>query len=177
MKKLRKKKASPVADPSVLVKEQAARIAELKQENASLVKRLDEYVAREKELADTIAFAKKKCDEWVSNAKIKYALECERLKTFRAKWLSAAKDGYLKYGVEKTDQILQECRAELEKAFADDLGVTDYLFERDRISAEPTLDYRAIISDEVKKSPSTSDQRRKIEELSESDLAELLKQL
>lgn len=174
MKKFRKKSTEKVAPIPDLVKEQAARIAELKAENAALIQKLDAYVAREKELTETIAFAKKKCDEMVSETKVRYALECERLKNFRDKWTAAARDGYLQYGVEQTEKILQECRKEMERAFADDLGISDYLSERDRLGADPTLNYRAILSEEKKDPPPA---KRKIEELSERDLAELLKQI
>lgn len=179
MKKIAKK-ITEATEANDLVKEQAKRIAELKGENARLLQKLDEYEKRDREIIDTLAFAKKKCDEMLSESKVKYALECERLKTFHEKWIAAAKDGYLKYGIEQTDRILRDCRAELEKAFADDLGVSDYLSERERLNADPTLNYRAIISEELSSPaalPPDPPVKRRIDSLAEKDLAELLKQL
>lgn len=151
------------------MKEQAARIAELKQQNALLTQKLEEYQKREREISDAIIATNKKCDEIDSDIKVKYALECERLAYFRKKWTDAAKYGYLKEGYEKTDRVLKECLTELEKAFADDFGVSDYISERERLDDDPDLNYEAIRTEAKKK--------QKIEEISEKDLAELLKQV
>ena len=154
---------------SSFLKEQASRIAELKQQNAILTQKLEEYEKREKEISDAIIATKRKCDELNAEIKVKYALECERLESFRKKWTDAAKYGYLQDGYERTDRVLKECQAELEKAFADDFGITDYLSERERLDDEPSLNYEAIKTEGKK--------RQKIEELSERELEELLKQV
>ena len=153
---------------SKFLKEQAERIAELKKQNAELTAKLDECAKREREISDAIVANKKKCDEIMTEVKVKYALECERLAAFRKKWTDAARYGYLKEGYEKTDRVLKECQAELERSFADDFGITDYLSERARLDDEPALNYQALKSEAKKK---------KIEELSERDLEELLKQI
>ena len=152
------------------VKEQATRIAELKQQNAELTQKLDEYIKRERDIADAVIATKRQCDEMLTEIKVKYALECERLDAFRKKWTDAARYGYLKEGYERTERVLRDCQAELEKAFADDLGISDYLSERERLDDEPKLDYEAIKSDHPK-------EKRRIEELSEKELEELLRQI
>ena len=73
-----------------------------------------------------MAFAKKKSEELVQEAQIKYALECERLRVYRNKWLRYIKDkdkaGTLK-DIERTNQVLKECQIQLEDMLYTDLGI------------------------------------------------------
>ena len=134
-----------------LVKEQADRIAELKKQNADLTLALDALRSKESEITATLATIKKREEESRAEVKIKYALECERLKNFRAKWIEAARLGSLKSDFEKTEKLLKDCQAELEQGFSDDLGASDYLMERDRLNDDPILNYEAIIASESEK--------------------------
>ena len=202
MKKTGKKNASLTAEKDLLIKEQAERIAELKKINADLTFALEEYRLKEKQIAETLDFARRKSSEIISESKVKYALECERLNLFRNKWISAVRAGRADADFARTEKILEECRAEMERAFDDDIGIADYLAERDRLGDSPQLNYRAIIGQEspspvpdekeilsaVPEQPSPSDKNsappspkknslRNVDELSDEELEELLKQL
>lgn len=135
------------------MREQAERILDLKNENAALNQKLDECRAGENEAASVLALAKKQADELVRKAKVHYALECERLKTYRQKWekyiegRSAA--GILAENIKRTDEVLKECQKMLEEMLYTDLGVDEevakgYIAERDRLDDEPRLDYAAL---------------------------------
>lgn len=156
-----------------LVKEQAERIAELKKQNAELTLALESYKSKEAAIAETLDYARKKSAEMASEAKVKYALECERLKAFRKKWTSLARSGNLAASLERTENLLRECQAELEKGLSDDLGTADYIAERERLDAEPNLNYEAIIEEEA----NAVQTKKQIEELSDEELEELLTQI
>lgn len=155
-----------------LVSKQSKRIEELKQENEKLAKELDKYRAQEKEISDTLSYAKKQAENIISEAKIKYALECERIKVYRQKWtLVAANNNKEKImdSLEKTFETLKQCQTEMENMIACDLGddMKSYIEERDRLNTEPCLNYKAIISNN----------ESKVEELNNNELEELLSQL
>lgn len=157
-----------------LIKEQSERINELRQENNDLLIALEAYRKKEKEISDLLSFAKKQSEELRSEAKIKLALECERIKLYRNKWLAVAssKDGIsLAQNLEKTLSTLKDCQKEMEEMLASDLGesMQIYLKERDRIDDEPILDYKSILTD--KKTPDA------IDSLSGEEIEELLGQL
>lgn len=208
MKKAGKKTASLTTEKDLLIKEQAERIAELKKINADLTFALEEYRLKEKQIVETLDFARRKSSEIISESKVKYALECERLALFRNKWISAVNEGRIAADYARTEKILEECRAEMERAFDDDAEISDYLAERDRLGDGPKLDYRAIIdkenspaapariansSEEILSacneqkpappertaplSPSKKTSVRNVDELSDEELEELLRQL
>lgn len=159
-----------------LIKEQADRINELREENSNLLLALESYRQKEKEISDLINFAKKQSEELRSEAKIKYALECERLKLYRQKWTKIlnAKDGEtLEKNYDKTLATLKLCQRELEEMLSYDLGenMRDYLAERDRIDDEPILDYKAIIED------NTFDEAAQLQNLTNEEIQDLLNQL
>lgn len=155
-----------------LVSKQSKRIEELKVENEKLHKELDKYRALEKEISDTLSYAKKQAESIVSEAKIKYALECERIKVYRQKWTQVAQSnnkGRILDSFEKTFETLKQCQTDMENMLACDLGddMKSYIAERDRLNTEPCLNYKAIISEN----------ENKLEELKENELEELLNQL
>ena len=155
-----------------IVSKQSKRIDELKQENEKLHRELDIYRAKEKEISDTLSYAKKQAENIISEAKIKYALECERIKVYRQKWTTLAPVGNktrLLESFDKTFDTLKQCQAEMESMLANDLGddMKSYIEERDRLQSEPCLNYQAIIAET----------ENKIEELNSSELEELLRQL
>ncbi len=155
-----------------LVSDQAKRISELRQENEKLSKELERYRATEKEISETLSYAKKQAESIIAEAKVKYALECERIKVYRQKWTLAAANNNksrILESFEKTFETLKACQAEMEDMLANDLGddMKSYLEERDRLQTEPCLNYKAIISENE---PRT-------EELNNNELEELLSQL
>ena len=159
-----------------LIKEQADRINELREENGDLLIALEGYRQKEKEISELLSFAKKQSEELKNEAKIKYALECERLKLYRQKWtkIVTSRDGEtLEKNYDKTLATLKLCQKELEEMLSSDLGenMRDYLAERDRIDDEPILDYKAIISDNAYEEAS------QIESLTNEEIQDLLNQL
>ena len=136
------------------MQEQAQRIVELKQEVNDLCIALENYRKRDSEITQVFAFAKQKAEELVEESRIKYALECERLRVYRNKWMRYINDknkrGELAQDIEKTNRLLKECQAELEDMLYTDLGINQsvsnsYVLERERIDGEPSLDYQQII--------------------------------
>lgn len=154
------KKCEIVLRNNNTMKEQAIRIVELKREINDLSIALEEYKKRETEISQILTFAREKADELMRDAKTKYALECQRLKLYRNKWMRYIKDrnkaGKLSEDIEKTNEVLKECQIQLEDMLYTDLGinqsVTDsYIYERERIDDDPILDYRAIIDENINK--------------------------
>lgn len=168
------KKKTALSERDILIKNQAERIAELKKENAELLQNLESCRAKENEIADTLSFTKRKQEEILNEAKIKYALECERIKSFRKKWTDAAKEGILRANYALTEKTLRECQLEMEEALSMKIGDAgkSYVEERDRLDDDPGLNYSAFL-------PETSSEKfpGEIEELSEKELGELLEQL
>lgn len=154
------KKCDIVEKNNTIMKEQAIRIADLKKEINDLSIALEEYKKREAEIAQVLTFAREKAEELTREAKTKYALECQRLRVYRNKWMRYIKDknktGKLAEDIETTNEVLKECQAQLEDMLYSDLGINQnvsdsYIYERERIDDEPILDYRAIIDENINK--------------------------
>lgn len=80
--------------------EQKRRIEELKEENRALQLKLNEYKEKEKTVGDAILAASEKAEEILGASRIRYALESERLKLFRDKWIK-----YVESASEKVRKI------------------------------------------------------------------------
>lgn len=164
MKKVNKQK-QPVCPPEDDKKLYAERIAELKRTNADLTIMLEEYRKKERKIADALSYADALQKSVEKELKIKFSLECERLCAFRQKWISAAKNGSAEKDYEKTLSVLDECRKILLSEFADE-KIDDYLEETERLDK---LDHAS--------SSEKPAEKRHIDELSEDELQELLRQL
>lgn len=162
MKKKHSKKPSIFADGEKTV--YAERIEELKKQNAELTIMLEEYRKKEQHIADALAYADAMQKSIEAELKIKYALECERLSSFRKKWLAAANAGAASGDYEKTLAVLDECRAVLTEEF-DSPADKDFREEEIRLSR---LDENVT---------QKNAEKRHIDELSETELQELLRQL
>lgn len=150
------KKCEIVNKNNNVMREQAKRIIELKKEVNDLSVCLEQYRSKEGEITQILSFAKTKAEELVQESKIKYALECQRLKLYRDKWMRYIKDknkaGKLAQDIEKTNEVLKECQVLLEDMLYTDLGINQsvsqsYINERERIDDEPSLDYNTIIKE------------------------------
>ena len=155
-----------------IIKQQAERISELKTEIDVLEKALEVYRKRERDVVDTVDFARKKGDEYVAMIKIKYALECERIRRFKERLEKFRTRDEL---IRCYDTAFGELNAwldEMERTIANDFGsaMTDYISERKRLNTEPELDYTEITK-RLKTDLSEAGQ------LSEEDLKDLLDQL
>lgn len=127
-----------------LDKMQAERIEELKRENSSLSLELARYRAKEAEIAEALSYAKSKAKELEREAKVRYALECERLDAYRAKWTEAVqsleKAESLGEQVIKTERYLRQCAKELKDLIERDIpfdtpAQEDYFEETARLNA------------------------------------------
>ncbi len=152
------RKCELVAKNNQTMKEQAMRIVELKKEVNDLSIELENYRKKEIEINQLLAFAKKQSEEIIREAKTKYALECQRLRVYRNKWMRYIKDknrtGRLAEDIEKTNAILKECQTQLEDMLYTDLGINQsvsdsYIYERERIDDEPSLNYQSIIKEHI----------------------------
>ncbi|MFA6866393.1 MAG: hypothetical protein WCR54_02635 [Clostridia bacterium] len=174
MKKLKSKKYDNMQNLDVVLNSQAKRIEELKKENAILKNALDNYQKKEQEIASTLNIAKKQADNLVGDAKVKYALECERLKVFSKKWTSLINKSPEKLleSIKKTDETLKTCQIEIEDMLINNFGkdMESYLYERNRLDRSPQLDYTEIVTEEEQKDNS-------IDKLPFDELQELLNQL
>ncbi len=197
MKKLfsrfKKKKEDERAGDLAVMREQIMRIQELKRENADLLCRIEDYKKKEESIANAINFAQTETERLLKESRDRYALEAERLKSFRAKWVGyvgvVQKNGKLAEEFAESNRVLKECQVELEEMIYKDLmGVNpideikqDYLQERARIDAEPTLDYKQLLKKEQTKENSealTIDIKPAAEEkMSDNELSQLMKQI
>lgn len=165
MKKVNKKKPPVLLPEDDDKKIYAERIAELKRMNADLTVMLEEYRKKERKIADALSYADALQKSVEKELKIKFSLECERLCAFRKKWIAAAKNGSAEKDYEKTLSVLDECRKTLLSEFEDE-KIDDFLEETERLDK---LDHTASSEKTTKK--------RHIDELSEEELQELLRQL
>lgn len=196
MKKLfarfRKRKEDERAGEAAVMREQAMRIQELKRENADLLVRLKEFREKEESITKAINFAQKEADRLLKESRDQYALECERLQNFRAKWVGYVgvirNNGKIAEELEESNKVLKECQVELEEMiYKDLLGQNpidevkqDYFEERARIDAEPSLNYRQILEQEQAQSekPLTVEiNKAKEEKMSNEELKQLLQQI
>lgn len=121
----------------------AERIEELKRETLNLSLELAKYRAREAEITNALSFAQNKAKELEQEAKIRYALERERLENYRAKWTGAIqsleKAESLGEQVIKTEKYLRQCAKELKDIIERDIPFDngpqeDYYRETARLS-------------------------------------------
>lgn len=180
------KKCDIIKKNNDTMREQAARIVELKKQLNNLCVELEEYKKKEKQIIQVLAFAKEKAEEIIQDAKIKYALECQRLRLYRNKWMRYIKDknreGKLAADIEKTNEVLKECQSQLEDMLYTDLGidksvVDSYIYERERIDAEPALNYKAIIEQNLKLEEDDEEDFDGEDKITDEELEKMLEKL
>lgn len=170
-----KKKKSEQSEKNAyerLLKTQSDRIDELRKQNADLEQTLLAYRLREKEIADTLAFAKQKGEEYLSIIRMKYALECDRIDRFREKLDKYRSREELLKGYDDSFRELKAWQNDLEKALTDESGAELHVYreERERLGDDPQLRYGEIVQKE-KTDLLTADR------ITEEELKELLEQL
>lgn len=172
MKKIKLRKMNNMKNLDEILTSQARRIEELKKENLQLKQSLADYQKKEQEIAKTLNIAKTQADNILSEAKVKYALECERLKVFSKKWTSLLSIGpdKLLEAITVTNKTLEACQIEIENLLVETFGkeLKSYASERDRLGRSPQLNYEEIIKEEKKEN---------VEQIPMGELEELLKQL
>lgn len=125
MGKLFLKKKKKKTDEAELIKSQCARIDELKAEVAALSAELKKYRENGDAVTDAWRLARMKAKEYEQEAKIRFALECERLDIYREKWTGAVKnlEKAEKLGEEviKTEKLMRQYAREIREMIDDDL--------------------------------------------------------
>ena len=169
MRSLRKKKTVEASGNDVLVKKQAERIEQLRKENAVLTAKLEEYRQKEREISDAVVFAKQKQDEFLTDLKVRYALENERLRRFCSTMECYKSREELLSAYDRSFSEVKKAREELTRILNEDLGAgaSDYLAERRRLGEEvfPT------------KEKTVRRDLSEVDSLTEEELQELLDQL
>ena len=147
--KQKRRGSNAETEQTILVKKQAERIAELKEEVNELTKKLEEYRRKETEIILNLEYARKKREEYVSMSKVQYALECERVEAFRKKHSNFRSKEELTSAYDNAYSELRKWQIEMERAMASDLGspMQDYVEERERLDDDPSLNYESIMEE------------------------------
>ena len=147
--KQKRRGSNAETEQTILVKKQAERIAELKEEVNELTKKLEEYRRKETEIILNLEYARKKREEYVSMSKVQYALECERVEAFRKKLSKFRSKEELTSAYDNAYSELRKWQIEMERAMASDLGspMQDYVDERERLDDDPSLNYESIMEE------------------------------
>lgn len=168
----KRKETAKRNEDKLLIEQQRERIEELREQNRELGGIVNEYRSREKEITDALEFAKKKSEEYVAIAKVKFALECERLNVFRTKLEKFRSKEELLRAYDDAYGEIREWRDDLEKSISGDYGsaMKDYVEEKERLKDDHSLDYGAIARSECSELNETN-------KISEEELRELLDQI
>lgn len=110
------------------LREQKERIAALKAENAKLSCELDSLRAREEQIKTTLVSATEKADKMTLDLKLRYAMELDRLKLFRAKWTQAYEEMKERYHFSKDalnmESVAVSTELEIQKFLSQDFSLT-----------------------------------------------------
>ncbi len=169
---IKRRKKCEIDPKEVLIKKQADRIEELRKENCLLSAKLEEYGKREKEISETVLFAKARQDEYLSDLRIRYALENERLRRFCEKMDCYKSREELMRAYDDSFSAVKKAREELERVLKEDLGTgtADYLSERKRLNDKENMPFptaESLVRSDL----------NKVNSLTEEELQELLDQI
>ena len=169
LKRTKKKESCP---QDILIKRQAERIEELRKQNGELTAKLEEYRKSEKEITDAVLFAKAKQDEYLSDLRVRYALENERLRRFCEKMDCYKSREELLRAYDDSFSAVKKAREELDRVLKEDLGAgtADYLSERKRLGLKdeaPFITTESMVRSDL----------NKVSALTEEELQELLDQI
>jgi len=179
----KKKKTSQKLDRSetdaAILRAQAERIEDLKKELNKLSQENKKLREREEGVSDALSIAKQKAKDYLEEAKIRFALECERLENYRRQWLSYIKDldsaEQLGLEVINTEKKLRECAKEMQSFISEDFPFLtpqyeDYIAESGRINNN-------IISNNCSFGNQNMQQTEEISQMDDEELKELIVQL
>ena len=107
--------------------EQKERIRVLKAQCDRLSEELDVYRGREEQIKRALITASEQAEKTVLDVKLRYAMELERLKLFRAKWTGAYEEIKQRYGFAKDtlnmESVAVSVKLELERFLAHDFSL------------------------------------------------------
>ena len=133
-------------------REQRERIDALINENQQLKKVVDEYKSREDKIAEAIIVARENADKMTAEIKLRYIMELDRLKLFRAKWTGVYEELKERYGFDgdalNVESVAISTKLEIERFLQRDFslskGVQDvsaeesFRLESERLSHIPS---------------------------------------
>ncbi|MGI6701036.1 MAG: DivIVA domain-containing protein [Christensenellales bacterium] len=166
------------------MQEQRKRIDELKEENRILFDRIEEYKKAEKTVSEAIISATKKAGDILTAAKMRYALECERIKLMRLKWTQ-----YVESASEKVRAIdesvnmqayLIKMEDELKEALNSDLNIKktrtlneaeeQFISENERLTGESCINVMRKALKEETKADKSKDYTEKVRKSIQSNI-------
>ncbi|MDR2266874.1 MAG: hypothetical protein LBE09_04740 [Christensenellaceae bacterium] len=138
-----KKQQTTTSSNSETMRAQCARLEELKRENEDLRSKLETVQARESMIVDTLASARKIAKEYQEEAKLRFALECERLENYRSRWLGYVSNistaEQLGEEIIRTNILLKNCADDMKRIINEDLPhspqIESFISEIERISS------------------------------------------
>ncbi|MBO5655198.1 MAG: DivIVA domain-containing protein [Clostridia bacterium] len=133
-------------------REQRERIDVLINENQQLKRVVDEYKSREDKIAEAIIVARENADKMTAEIKLRYMMELDRLKLFRAKWTGVYEELKERYGFDgdalNVESVAISTKLEIERFLQRDFslskGVQDmsaeesFRLESERLSHIPS---------------------------------------
>lgn len=139
---LKRKKADETESLQKTIREQKARIEDLKRENADLLYSLDEYTKKENSILESIGYLEEKKREQTESLNKKYASELQKLRFFEEKWLNIVRnsnDPSLFAGISFTREALKKCREEILETTRNELRISKDLTAAEEDFASETL--------------------------------------
>ena len=141
--------------------EQKKRIDSLKDENKKLADKISSYEKQETFVSEALINASKKANEIITASKMRYALESERIKLFRAKWTSYVESAKSKvYEIDESVNMqayLLKMEDELREMIGKDLNIhkarvlndaeEQFMSERQRLDTVAVTEKEANPSD------------------------------
>ena len=137
-------------------REQRERIDALINENQQLKKVVDEYKSREDKIAEAIIVARENADKMTAEIKLRYMMELDRLKLFRAKWTGVYEELKERYGFDgdalNVESVAISTKLEIERFLQRDFslskGVQDMSAEESfRLEAERLSHIPSAVND------------------------------
>lgn len=139
---LKRKKADETESLQKTIREQKARIEDLKRENSDLLYSLDEYTKKENSILESIGYLEEKKREQTESLNKKYASELQKLRFFEEKWLNIVRnsnDPSLFAGISFTRDALKKCREEILETTRNELRISKDLTAAEEDFASETL--------------------------------------
>ncbi|MEG2540153.1 MAG: DivIVA domain-containing protein [Clostridia bacterium] len=155
---------------------QKERISALKSQNADLNAELLALKTREEQIKSTLISATEKADKMTLDIKLRYAMELDRLKLFRAKWTNAYEEIKERYHFSKDalnmESVVVSTEMEIQKFLAQDFSLP----KGDNVS-EMEVYFKGEADRLTEADSNVQELKRKLIEANERKLAEKQQQM
>ena len=112
----------------IVYNEQRERIDSLLNENQQLKRAVEEYKSREDKIAEAIIVARENADKMTAEIKLRYMMELDRLKLFRAKWIGVYEELKERYGFDgdalNVESVAISTKLEIERVLQRDFSLS-----------------------------------------------------